>query len=141
MHLIEQQPHFWELYQDDSNYYLSIAIDMSSVVSCWDIKLTENENKNKMQQITRKYRMSDGTLVQLSDDLLGSAQRDTVQLADLGFTDEAQTAGAILGYNYQGSPFYDDAFRLLTGAGLSPEATGDSWLNQVYRQVIRGEWL
>jgi outer membrane protein assembly factor BamD len=59
----------------------------------------------------------------------------------LGFTDEAQTAGAILGYNYQGSPFYDDAFRLLTGAGLSPEATGDSWLNQVYRQVIRGEWL
>jgi len=59
----------------------------------------------------------------------------------LGFTDEAQTAGAILGYNYQASPFYDDAFRLLTGQGLSPEAKGNSWLNGVYRQVIRGEWL
>ncbi|MEK7738766.1 MAG: hypothetical protein AAB326_01850 [Pseudomonadota bacterium] len=40
MRLIDQQPHFWELYQDDSNYYLSIAVDMSSVVSCWDIYLT-----------------------------------------------------------------------------------------------------
>jgi outer membrane protein assembly factor BamD len=60
----------------------------------------------------------------------------------LGFTKEAQTAGAILGYNFQASPFYDDAFRLLTGAGLSPEAQeGTGWLSQVYRQVVRGEWL
>ena len=59
----------------------------------------------------------------------------------LGLTDEAQTAGAILGYNYQSSPFYDDSYKLLTGRGLSMEAKGNSWLNQVYRQVIRGEWL
>ncbi len=60
----------------------------------------------------------------------------------LGFTKEAQTAGAILGYNYRSSPFYDDAFRLLTGAGLSPEAQeGTGWLSSVYRQVVRGEWL
>ncbi len=59
----------------------------------------------------------------------------------LGLTDEAQTAGAILGYNYQSSPFYDDSYRLLTGQGLSLEAKGDSWLSQIYRQVIRGEWL
>jgi outer membrane protein assembly factor BamD len=59
----------------------------------------------------------------------------------LGLTDEAQTAGAILGYNYKGSPFYDDAFRLLKGRGLSPEAQGTSWLATVYRQMIRGEWL
>ncbi len=59
----------------------------------------------------------------------------------LGLTDEAQTAGAILGYNYQASPFYDDSYRLLTGQGLSPEAAGDGWLNNVYGQVVRGEWL
>jgi outer membrane protein assembly factor BamD len=59
----------------------------------------------------------------------------------LGLTDEAQTAGAILGFNYQSSPFYDDSFRLLQGRGLSPEARGESWLRTVYRQVIRGEWL
>ncbi len=59
----------------------------------------------------------------------------------LGFTAEAQTAGAILGYNYQSSPFYQDSFRLLTGQGLAPEPKGDSWLSAVYRQMIRGEWL
>ena len=43
MKLIDQQPHFWELYQDNANYYLSIAVDMSSVVSCWNIALKMNE--------------------------------------------------------------------------------------------------
>ncbi|MBP9951853.1 MAG: outer membrane protein assembly factor BamD [Cypionkella sp.] len=59
----------------------------------------------------------------------------------LGLTDEAQTAGAILGYNYQSSPFYDDTFRLLKNQGLAPEARGTSWLSRIYRQMIRGEWL
>lgn len=59
----------------------------------------------------------------------------------LGLTDEAQTAAAILGYNYQSSPFYDDSFRLLKGKGLSPEARGEGWLRTIYRQMVRGEWL
>jgi len=59
----------------------------------------------------------------------------------LGLTDEAQTAAAILGFNYQSSPFYDDSFRLLKDRGLAPEAKGTNWLSTVYRQMIRGEWL
>ena len=59
----------------------------------------------------------------------------------LGLTDEAQTAGAILGYNFQSTVWYQDSFALLTGRGLRPEATGDNWLRRVYRQTIRGEWL
>jgi outer membrane protein assembly factor BamD len=59
----------------------------------------------------------------------------------LGLTDEAQTAGAILGYNYQSSPFYQDAFNLLKQQGLSPEAKGTNWLSTIYRQMIKGEWL
>lgn len=59
----------------------------------------------------------------------------------LGLTDEAQTAGAILGYNYQSSPFYDDTFRLLKGKGLSPEARGEGWLRTIYRQMVKGQWL
>ena len=59
----------------------------------------------------------------------------------LGLTDEAQTAAAILGYNYQSSPFYDDSFAQLKGRGLAPEAKGDSWLRSVYRQVVKGEFL
>ncbi|SES15044.1 Beta-barrel assembly machine subunit BamD [Tranquillimonas rosea] len=59
----------------------------------------------------------------------------------LGLEDEARTAGAILGYNYQGTEWYEDSYALLTGRGLTLEPTGDSWLRTVYRQVIRGEWL
>ncbi len=59
----------------------------------------------------------------------------------LGLTDEAQTAGAILGYNYKSSPFYDDAYRQLTGRGLSLEARGGSWLSGVYRQTLAGKFL
>lgn len=59
----------------------------------------------------------------------------------LGLTDEAQTAGAILGYNFQSSPFYHDAYRQLRGRGLEPEARGDNWLTNVYRQMIQGRWL
>ncbi|CTQ32401.1 outer membrane protein assembly factor BamD [Jannaschia rubra] len=59
----------------------------------------------------------------------------------LGLTQEAQTAGAILGYNFQSSPFYDDAYRQLTGQGLAPEAAGTNWLNDVYRRTIQGRWL
>ncbi len=59
----------------------------------------------------------------------------------LGLPAEAQTAGAILGYNYQSSPFYQDAFNLLKKQGLSPEAKGTGWLSTIYRQMIKGEWL
>ncbi|MCV2447971.1 MULTISPECIES: outer membrane protein assembly factor BamD [Paracoccus] len=59
----------------------------------------------------------------------------------LGLNDQAQTAGAILGHNFQSSPFYEDAYAQLRGHGLKPEARGDSWLTRVYRQVIQGKWL
>ncbi|KEP69570.1 outer membrane protein assembly factor BamD [Thioclava sp. BHET1] len=59
----------------------------------------------------------------------------------LGINDQAQTAAAILGHNFQSSPFYQDAFNLLEKRGLKPEAKGDGWLASVYRQVIKGEWL
>ncbi len=59
----------------------------------------------------------------------------------LGLTDEARTAGAILGYNFRGTEWYEDSYKLLTGRGLTLEAAGDNWLRQVYRQMIQGRWL
>ncbi|SMX33859.1 outer membrane protein assembly factor BamD [Actibacterium lipolyticum] len=59
----------------------------------------------------------------------------------LGLDQEAQAAGAILGYNYQSTEWYDDGFKLLQGQGLKPEILGTGWLQTVYRQMIRGEWL
>ena len=59
----------------------------------------------------------------------------------LGLTDEAQTAGAILGHNYQSTDWYHDSYKLLTAQGLYPKAEGSSWLSQVYRQTVQGKWL
>ena len=59
----------------------------------------------------------------------------------LGLRHEAQTAGAILGHNFRSSPFYEESFALLTGEGLSAEASGESWIRQIYRRTLRGEWL
>jgi outer membrane protein assembly factor BamD len=59
----------------------------------------------------------------------------------LGLTDEAQTAGAILGHNYQSSEWYQSSFALLTGQGLKADPVGNNWLASIHRQVIRGEWL
>lgn len=59
----------------------------------------------------------------------------------LGLTDQAQTAGAILGFNYQSTDWYEDSYALLTGQGLTLEAAGDGWLRQVYRQMVKGQWL
>ena len=59
----------------------------------------------------------------------------------LGLTQEAQTAAAILGHNYPDSSWYDDSYALLGNAGLSPGASGSGWLSQIYRQVLKGQWL
>ncbi|MCF6445241.1 outer membrane protein assembly factor BamD [Nereida sp. MMG025] len=59
----------------------------------------------------------------------------------LGVTNEAQSAGAILGYNFQSTEWYQDSFALLTGQGLTLEPAGDNWLSAIYRQVLQGKWL
>ncbi|GAB4261218.1 MAG: outer membrane protein assembly factor BamD [Pararhodobacter sp.] len=59
----------------------------------------------------------------------------------LGLRSEAQTAAAILGHNFRSNPFYEDSYRLLTDAGLTAEAEGESWLREIYRRTIRGDWI
>lgn len=59
----------------------------------------------------------------------------------LGLTNEAQTAGAILGHNYRSTEWYEDSYKLLTGRGLEMRVLGNNWLSAIYRQTIKGEWL
>ena len=59
----------------------------------------------------------------------------------LGLTNEAQTAGAILGHNYVSSMWYNDSYNLLTDQQLELKSSGDGWLQTIYRQVIQGKWL
>ncbi|MEY8096510.1 outer membrane protein assembly factor BamD [Falsihalocynthiibacter sp. S25ZX9] len=59
----------------------------------------------------------------------------------LGFVEEAQTAAAILGYNFRSTVWYQDSYELLKGQGLEPGLFGANWMGKFYRQAIRGEWL
>ncbi|MDA8854017.1 outer membrane protein assembly factor BamD [Amylibacter sp.] len=56
----------------------------------------------------------------------------------LGLNANAQTTGAILGYNFQASDWYKDTHVLLTGRGISTEAVNEdssSWLTKIWRNV------
>lgn len=55
---------------------------------------------------------------------------------ELGLKEEATRNGAVLGFNYPGSPWYGQAYRLLTSEGAQPDTaapTGqrESWLRRI----------
>jgi outer membrane protein assembly factor BamD len=50
----------------------------------------------------------------------------------LGVKEEAQTAAAVLGYNYPGSPWYLDSYALLEGVDLRPDKKQGSWLSKIF---------
>jgi len=62
----------------------------------------------------------------------------------LGLDADAQTAGAILGYNFQGSQWYKDAHTLLVSKGITSKKENKRstrWLRTIWRQAIKGKWL
>jgi len=56
----------------------------------------------------------------------------------MGITNEAQTAGAILGHNYPDSQWYRDALGLLKEGGLSPVEHNDSWMSKITKTLHAG---
>ena len=50
----------------------------------------------------------------------------------LGVREEAQSAAAVLGYNYPGSPWYLDSYALLQGVDLRPEKKEGSWISKYF---------
>ena len=59
----------------------------------------------------------------------------------MGLVEVAQSAGAILGYNYQATAWYQRTYSLLKNENLSPAAKGTGWLRKIHRQVLKGRWL
>lgn len=55
----------------------------------------------------------------------------------MGIKSEAQTAAAVLGHNYPGSKWYDDAFQLLKSGGLAPREDKGSWISRAYKSVFK----
>ena len=53
----------------------------------------------------------------------------------LGIKNEAQTAVAVLGYNFPESRWYKDAYALLKSDGLSPAQDSESWITKAWKSV------
>lgn len=51
----------------------------------------------------------------------------------MGLYNEAKTAAAVLGANYPGSPWYQDAYTLLTAHDMKPEVDKSSWLARQFQ--------
>jgi len=59
----------------------------------------------------------------------------------LGLKVEAQSAGAVLATQYASTDWHKQSIILLKSNGLTPNAVGNNWLGQIYRQMIKGQWL
>jgi len=53
----------------------------------------------------------------------------------LGIVSEAQTAAAVLGYNYPDSDWYKDAYRLVSSDGQAPVQNDESWISKTFASV------
>lgn len=54
----------------------------------------------------------------------------------LGLTDEAKSTAAVLGYNFPGSPWYQDAYGLLVKNNLTPKENTQSWASRAWHTVF-----
>ncbi|MGO4571149.1 outer membrane protein assembly factor BamD [Microvirga sp. 2TAF3] len=62
-------------------------------------------------------------------------QRLTEAYMAMGIVAEAQTAAAVLGHNFPDSPWYKDAYNLLTKGGVEPREDSGSWISKAFRGV------
>jgi len=51
----------------------------------------------------------------------------------LGIVGEAQTAAAVLGHNFPGSPWYQDAYKLVQTGGSEPRENKESWISKLFQ--------
>jgi outer membrane protein assembly factor BamD len=53
----------------------------------------------------------------------------------LGIVSEAQTAAAVLGYNYPDSEWYRDAYQLVSSDGQAPVQNNESWISKAFASM------
>ncbi len=63
-------------------------------------------------------------------------ERLTEAYLTLGLVDEAQAAAAVLGYNYPGSLWYEDAYALLSDADAAPTTAEQGWFRRTLDSVF-----
>ncbi len=83
---------------------------------------------NRFRTVVEKY--------QTTTHVPEALHRLTEAYLALGVVKEAQTAAAVLGYNYPGSEWYMDSYALLTGADLRPKIDKKSWMARLWNSVF-----
>ena len=83
---------------------------------------------NRFRTVVQQY--------QRTSQIAEALERLTEAYYALGIYKEAQTAAAILGANYPGSPWYQDAYNLLKGHNLKPEEDKGSWISRAFHKIL-----
>ncbi|MBU6296728.1 MAG: outer membrane protein assembly factor BamD [Alphaproteobacteria bacterium] len=83
---------------------------------------------NRFRTVVEQYQ----TTPQITEAL----ERLTEAYYALGIDKEAQTAAAVLGANYPGSPWYQDAYNLLKGRNLKPQEDKGSWISKAFSKIL-----
>jgi len=83
---------------------------------------------NRFRTVVDKYQTTTHTPEAL--------QRLTEAYLTLGIVREAQTAAAVLGHNYPGSPWYQDAYALLEDKNVAPKEDEQSWISKTFHSVF-----
>ena len=73
---------------------------------------------------------------QTTPQIAEALERLTESYYSLGLDNEAQTAAAVLGRNYPGSAWYQDAYNILKGRNLRPREDKNSWISKAVRVVF-----
>ncbi|MEJ0026674.1 MAG: outer membrane protein assembly factor BamD [Rhizomicrobium sp.] len=73
---------------------------------------------------------------QKTSQIAEALERLTEAYYALGIYNEAQNAAAVLGANYPGSPWYQDAYKLLTEHGMRPQVDDRSWLSKTFGRIL-----
>jgi outer membrane protein assembly factor BamD len=73
---------------------------------------------------------------QTTPQIAEALERLTEAYYALGIYNEAKTAAAVLGANYPGSPWYQDAYDLLKGHNMKPEEDKGSWISKAFHKVL-----
>ena len=80
---------------------------------------------NRFKTVVQRY--------QKTPQIAEALERLTEAYYALGVFNEAKTAAAVLGANYPGSPWYQDAYDLLVTHNMKPEADKSSWLARQFQ--------
>lgn len=120
-------------YVDDAKFKIQVTADQlaGKEMSIGRFYLNRNNYTaaiNRFRTVLQNYqttRHAEEALYRLVEAYLG-----------LGITSEAETAAAVLGHNFPDSQWYQDAYALLRGKGLSPHNDPTSWMSKIYHTVI-----